>query len=260
MRVPILMYHSINKRPPATTAALAVGPAAFADQMAWLADNGFTPMTLTDLNRELAEDQRPVVITFDDGYADFHEQALPVLERHGFPATVFLTTGWLRDAGHDAAGTPLDRMLSWLQIEEAAAAGIEFGGHSHSHPQLDQLPVGQLRDELTRNKKLLEDRLGAAVTTMAYPYGYSSARVRREVRHAGYTAACAVANDLAADRHDDLALPRLTIRATTTLGAFGRAAAGHGVPALYLRDRILTKGYAVVRRGRYATRRVIGNV
>ncbi len=258
-RIPILMYHSVSARPSAATAALAVGPAAFADQMALLADRGYTPVTLAAAAAALrgpagAPPRRPVVITFDDGYADFHEAALAVLDRYGFPATVFLTTGWMRGAGSDAAGRPLDRMLSWAQVAEAAEHKIEFGGHSHSHPQLDQLPSAAVRDELVRNKKLIEDRLGAAVTSMAYPYGYSSARVRREVRAAGYATACAVANDLAATRHDPFALPRLTVKATTSLTGFGRAVAGDGVPLLYLRERTLTKAYATVRRGRYATR------
>ncbi|HEU5160524.1 MAG TPA: polysaccharide deacetylase family protein [Streptosporangiaceae bacterium] len=260
-RIPILMYHSVSARPTAATAALAVSPGAFADQMALLADRGHTPVTLTEAVALLrapapaaARAGAPVVITFDDGYADFHEEALAILDRYGFPATVFLTTGWMPDAGTHAAGRPLGRMLSWSQVAEAARHKVEFGGHSHSHPQLDQLPPPTLRDELARNKKLIEDRIGAPVTSMAYPYGYSSARVRREVRRAGYATACAVANDLAAGRHDVLALPRLTVKAAMSQAAFGRAVAGEGVPLLYLRERTLTKGYAAVRRGRYATR------
>jgi peptidoglycan/xylan/chitin deacetylase (PgdA/CDA1 family) len=240
--------------------------------MALLRDRGFTPLSFGGLAARLRPPQdphgqetgdgtagrlpdKPVVITFDDGYADFHQNALGVLDDLGFPATVFATTGWLADAGADAAGRPLDRMLSWSQVREAVEHGVEMGGHSHSHPQLDQLADGPLRDELTRNKESLEDRLGRAVTTMAYPYGYSSARVRREVRAAGYQAACAVANDLAADRHDELALPRLTVRWSTSLERFGRIVEGRGVPLTYLRDRALTKGYAIVRRTRYAARR-----
>jgi peptidoglycan/xylan/chitin deacetylase (PgdA/CDA1 family) len=252
--VPVLMYHSVNARPPRATRRLAVDPDAFADQMALLKDRGFTPVTVSALAGDRGRlPARPVVITFDDGYADFHERALPVLDGLGFTATVFVTTGWLADAGPGAAGEPLDRTLSWSQVRESAAHGIEIGGHSHSHPQLDQLPGAALDDELTRNKGLLEDRLGRPVTTMAYPYGYSSARVRRAAARAGYTSACAVANRLPGDEHV-LALPRLTVRQGMALGTFARLVEGGQVFRTYAFDRTLTKGYAVVRRLRYAAR------
>jgi peptidoglycan/xylan/chitin deacetylase (PgdA/CDA1 family) len=247
-RVPVLMYHSIGG-----TDGLAVRPEAFEEQMAYLKDEGFTPVPFGARDRPA---DRPVVITFDDGYADFHEHALPVLDRLGFPATLFVTTGWLHDAGPYAAGYPLGRMLTWRQTDEIAAAGIEIGAHGHSHAQLDQLGDAALREELRRSRELLQDRLGRAVATMAYPYGYSSARVRREVRAAGYDAACAVANSVLSGRHDPLALPRLTVRAGTSIAGFGRALLGRG----FLGDHVLTKGYAVVRRSRYATRRLRGVV
>jgi peptidoglycan/xylan/chitin deacetylase (PgdA/CDA1 family) len=246
--VPVLMYHSIGGAD-----RLAVHPAAFAEQMAYLAEHGLTPVSFGESDPRA---ERPVIITFDDGYADFHDHALPVLERHGFVATVFVTTGWLRDAGPYAAGRPPGAMLTWRQTAEIASCGVRIGAHGHSHAQLDQLADAALRDELRRSRGFLQDRLGHAVTTMAYPYGYSSARVRREVRAAGYTHACAVANAVLSGRHDPLALPRLTVRASTSIEDFGRALNGRG----FLVDHALTKGYAIVRRSRYAVRRLRGVV
>ncbi|GAA2418580.1 polysaccharide deacetylase family protein [Actinomadura vinacea] len=267
--VPVLMYHSIADSPPRGTAGLAVTPGAFAEQMALLADEGFTPVPFSALARGGLPARRPIVITFDDGYADFHAAALPVLARHGFAATVFVTTGWLADAGRHAAGRPLDAMMAWSQVRECASSGVEIGAHSHGHPQLDQLPGAALDDELARSRGLLEDRLGAPVTTMAYPYGYSSARVRRAVRAAGYDSACAVANRLSPvpsqaggppRGYDALAIPRLTVRASTTLATFARVADGRRIPLIFFSDRVLTKGYAAVRRTRYALRRVTRRV
>ncbi|MBW8484457.1 polysaccharide deacetylase family protein [Actinomadura parmotrematis] len=253
--IPVLMYHSVHPRPPRATAALSVHPRAFADQMGLLRERGFTPVPFSALG-DGPVPPRPVVVTFDDGYADFHRHALPVLDDLGFTATVFATTGWLADAGPDAAGRPLDAMLSWGQVREAAEHGVEFGAHSHSHPQLDQLGGAALRDELARSRGLLEDRLGRAVTTMAYPYGYSSARVRRAVRAAGYGSACAVANRTASldARGDPLAVPRLTVGRGTSLDTFARVVDGAGLGRVYLREHALTKGYAVVRRARYGVR------
>ena len=109
---------------------------------------GFTTLTLSELASALAGDarrlpERPVVLTFDDGFADFHRAALPLLRRYGFTATVFVTTGWIADAGRHAAGRSPGRMLCWSQIREAAAAGVEIGAHSHRHPQLDQIAAEQ---------------------------------------------------------------------------------------------------------------------
>lgn len=261
MSIPILMYHSVSDRPAPETRSLAVRPADLADQLGHLRDRGFSPLTFSALVNALRDENhalppRPIVITFDDGYADFHAEALPILDQYGFPATVFLTTGWLDDAGLNAAGRPLDRMLTWSQVKEAAAHGVELAGHSHSHPQLDQIGDDALHEELSRNKALLEDELGRPVTTMAYPYGYFNARVRQAVTTAKYEAACAVNNTLAAERHDRFAMPRLTVGRSTTMAKFEAAVAGRHLPALYLKERTLTKGYGVIRRTRSALRRI----
>jgi peptidoglycan/xylan/chitin deacetylase (PgdA/CDA1 family) len=258
--VPILMYHEIADRQD-TTSRLAVSPASFAAQLAHLHEAGCTAMTVSGLVSALDGDlvrlpTRPVVITFDDGFADFHQEALPLLRRYGFTATVFVTTGWIADAGPHAAGRPLGRMLCWNQIREAAAAGVEISAHSHRHPPLDQIAPSRLRDELATSKALLEDGLGAAVSGLAYPFGYSNARVRRIAREVGYAHACAVGNVMAGPGDDRLALPRLTIRRSTRPATFDCIVRGRRESVIFLKDRSLTKGYALVRR----TRAVLGGV
>jgi peptidoglycan/xylan/chitin deacetylase (PgdA/CDA1 family) len=254
--VPILMYHEIAPASE-TGSRLAVPPEAFAEQMAYLHDAGFETVTAGRLAEIMAGPagrvpDRLVVLTFDDGFEDFHRQAMPVLDAYGYTATVFVTTGWVRDAGPHAAGRRPGRMLSWSQIAEAAQAGLEVGAHSWQHPQLDQLRGSVLREELYASKTHLEDRLGGSVPGLAYPFGYSSARVRRVARAAGYGYACAVSNAMPG-RHgvaDLLALPRLTVRRSTSLRTFQDVVHARNVPAIFFRDRALTRGYALARRVR----------
>ncbi|MGD0375624.1 MAG: polysaccharide deacetylase family protein [Streptosporangiaceae bacterium] len=253
--IPILMYHQIADRPEAVD-RLAVGPGAFAAQLDRLHAGGFTTLTASALAAALAGGdalpERPVVLTFDDGFADFHSRALPLLRQHGFTATVFVTTGWIADA---AARSPASRrpglMLSWSQIAEAASAGVEIGAHSHTHPELDHLAEDRLQFELRHGKALLEDRLGRPVPGLAYPFGYSNAEVRRAARDAGHQYACAVANATVGSRWDVMALPRLTVRQATSPRVFDQIAAGR-VPLTFVKDRSLTKGWSVVRRARAA--------
>ncbi|MEU4203088.1 polysaccharide deacetylase family protein [Streptomyces sp. NPDC045470] len=256
--VPILMYHAIAHAPSPAALDLSVTPRAFAEQMAVLDDRGFTPLTTAQLGtawrggRPLPE--RPVLITFDDGYEGVHRHALPVLSGHGFAATLFVSTGWLR--GPYDTGGALDTMLDWDQTRELAAAGLEIGGHSHTHPQLDQVSDDRLWFEVTRCKHLVADELGAPPVSFAYPYGHSSRRVRRAVRGAGFRQSLAVNNALAGRCQGPYALTRLTVRRDTATEEFARLVEGRSVGRYFARERALTKGYAVVRRARQAAKAV----
>jgi peptidoglycan/xylan/chitin deacetylase (PgdA/CDA1 family) len=258
--VPILMYHEVAGQQ-ATQSRLAVPPAAFDEQLARLHAASFTPMTVSALAAAFAGGtelpERPVVLTFDDGYADFHETALPLLQRYGFTATVFVTTGWIEDSGPTDRPRPA-RMLAWQQVLEVSAAGVEIGAHSHTHPELDQLGAGRLARELRDSKALLEDKLGGAVPALAYPFGYSSTRVRQAARAAGYEHACAVGNTIADAAADPFALPRLTVRRSTRLRDFDQMTRGQHLPVMFAKDRCLTKGWAMVRRTRAAARGMAG--
>ena len=250
-RVPVLMYHEIAESPE-TGDRLAVSPGAFARQLAYLCDGGFRTITAGALLDTLTAGEtlppRVAVLTFDDGYENFYSRALPLLDEYGCTATLFMTSGWVADDVAQQAGAP-GRMLSWHQLAEVAATGVEVGAHSRRHPQLDQIPGRLLREELYESKARLEDELGFAVPGMAYPYGYSNARVRQVTQNAGYGYACSVNNTSATAACDPFAVPRLTVRQATTMATFGQMLAGHRTPGV-MRDRALTRSYSVVRHAR----------
>lgn len=246
-RVPVLMYHEIADAT-ATSSPLAVAPDVFADQLAYLDDAGFNTLTAGELAAFLADGvgqlpERPVVLTFDDGYGDFYTDALPLLKRHGFTGTMFQTTGWVGKEGEAI------RMLNWRELAELHESGIEIGAHTVHHPQLDQLPEKELRDELYISKSVLEDKLGFAVPGLAYPFGYSNRKVIDVARELGYTYAYSVDNALTTSGAGRFTLPRLTIRRTTTMEQFRRMVNGKDTLALR-QARILTRGFSVVRRAK----------
>ncbi|MFI9052710.1 polysaccharide deacetylase family protein [Streptomyces sp. NPDC053427] len=257
--VPVLMYHAVSATPSPAARQLSVSPRAFTRQLALLAAHGCTPLTTAALatawrtGRPLPA--RPVLITFDDGYEGVHRHALPALAAHGFAATLFVTTGWLRGP-YGTGGAP-DTMLDWHQVRQLAAAGVEIGGHSHRHPRLDDLDDARLRQEVLRCKDIVAEETGGAPESFAYPYGYSSRRVRRAVRGLGFRQALAVGNALADREQGPYALRRLTIRRDTRPEEFARIIEGRGLVRAYARDRMLTKGYAVLRRTRQAGRRCV---
>ncbi|MFJ2111948.1 MULTISPECIES: polysaccharide deacetylase family protein [unclassified Streptomyces] len=258
--VPILMYHAVGDRPAPSCRALSVTPDAFARQMELLAARGFTPVTTARLAAAWRTGgplpDRPVLITFDDGYEGVHRHALPVLASHSFAATLFVSTGWLRGP-YDEGGAP-DTMLDWDQVRALSAAGTEIGGHSHTHPQLDQLDGGRLGFEIRRCREIIAAELGTVPGSFAYPFGYSSRRVRRTVRAAGFAQSLAVGNALACKGQGPYALERLTVRRSTGIEEFGRLVEARAIGLGFAGDRALTKGYALVRRVRRARAIVAG--
>jgi peptidoglycan/xylan/chitin deacetylase (PgdA/CDA1 family) len=254
-RIPVLMYHEIADASDATS-YLAVPPAAFADQLALLRDEGWRAISAGALSAMLAAGntvlpERTVVISFDDGYENFYSQAMPQLAKYGFTATLFMTSGWVKEAGPTGPGAAA--MLSWAQLADAARAGIEIGGHTCTHPQLDQLSNRNLRDELTVSKRELEDKLGMEVPGVAYPFGYTSQVVNQMAREAGYQWGYIVGNKTAARKSDGFAIPRLTVKGSTSLSGFQRMVNGADTFALR-RDRLLTNGKWVIRRARRVRR------
>ena len=225
-KIPILMYHSISNYATSKFKQFTLSPKLFAEHMAYLHQHRYTPMTVTQFVTAQSQTgaklpERPVILTFDDGFADFYEEALPVLRRYGFAATLYVATGfvngtsrWLQHEGE--ANRP---MLTWDQLREISANGIECGGHSHNHPQLDTLSPAEASREIVQSKRLLENHLGQQVLSFAYPFGYHLASIRRQVQEAGYTSACAVKYAMNSERTNPFALARVMIKSGTSLDA-----------------------------------------
>ncbi len=225
-KVPILMYHSISQHATRKYKPFAVSPALFARHMAYLHQQAYTPLTVTQFINARAEKRaalpaRPVVLTFDDGFADFFTEVLPVLKRYGFPATLYVATSFV---GGTSRWLQRERetsrlMLTWDQLKEIEANGIECGGHSHSHSQLDTLPFSAVRDEIVQCKRLLELHLDQEVLSFAYPFGYHTTVIKQLVRETGYTSACAVKYEMCSETTDPFALTRLIVRPNTSVDA-----------------------------------------
>ena len=254
LNIPILMYHSISDHASARFRSFAVPLSLFAEQMARLQSLGYTALTITQLvgalvSKKNALPERPVAITFDDGFADVFSEALPILQRHGFTATVYITTGYIDGTAKwlAAEGEAERRLLSWDLIRELHAAGIECGAHSHTHPQLDVLPALRAKEEIVRSKKILEDRLQAEVASFAYPFGYYTKAVRRAVQNAGFTSACAVKFALSSKESDLFALARLKVGPDTSGERLDSLLSGRTSPAT-LASRARTPAWQLVRR------------
>ncbi len=207
-RLPVLGYHSVCDTMQDT---ITVSLATFREQMHWLSEAGIEVISLEEAGRRL--DARgplggSVVLTFDDGYKDFIEAAVPVMDDLGFTATVFVISDgfvWPDDPHGRGRLSPED-------LRDLRRRRYSIGSHSVSHARLISLSRSDLDRELIESKARLEDVLGAAVTTFAYPYGHFGKRERDAVEHAGYTLACGIGgiwgNGYGTDR---LALSRFII-------------------------------------------------
>jgi peptidoglycan/xylan/chitin deacetylase (PgdA/CDA1 family) len=205
----ILMYHSVADVPN-DPSHLSVSPSLFAEQMAVLQRLGLRGVSMGSLvdAMRIRRARRLVGITFDDGYLNVLEAALPQLKRRGFTATVFVIAGRLSGTNDWAKG-PSFPLLSGSQVCELADAGMEIASHSMTHVRLAGLPTSQLQAEVSGSRASLGELMGAPVRGFAYPYGSMDATARRAVKDAGYEYACAVETPLA--EFGIMALPRVYV-------------------------------------------------
>ena len=225
--ITILIYHRVGG---GSTSAVDLDPALFDEQLAMLASD-FRVITLGAAIDELAkparEHQPGVVLTFDDGTVDFTEVAVPLLVRHGLPATLYAATEFI-DAGDDFPwGAP---PTSWAALRDARSTGlIEVGSHTHSHRLLDRLDASTVADDLQRSIDLIENNVGACPLDFGYPKAVAgSPAAEIEVRRRFRSAALASNRVNRAGHADVHRLGRTPIQTSDT-GSLFRAKAGGGM-------------------------------
>jgi peptidoglycan/xylan/chitin deacetylase (PgdA/CDA1 family) len=218
--LPILAYHKVAKTP-APCSSIWVTRQVFAGQMAALHAYGYTALSFRDIvnfqTGGTALPPRPVILTFDDGYECVYSVARPILNKYGFKAACFLSTDYIgaaqrRDNSWDS-GCPSSMML-WAEAAAMLAEGHSFEGHTLSHPRLSSLHPVQAYREIAGSKREIENRLGAAVTCFAYPFGAGAGNplLRFLAAQAGYKAAASYKTGIASlDASDIMALPRIKI-------------------------------------------------
>lgn len=170
----ILTYHSLDT----SDSVISTSPENFARQMDCLANIGFRGIALREAvaHREAtgAWPGKCAVLTFDDGYANFYDSAWPVLLRHGFTATLFIVSdhmGKQNDWAPAPYGLGKCNILSWQQAAEVSAAGIEIGAHTRTHPHLRRLSAIEAQQEIVVSRVEIENQVGRAVKSFAYPFG-----------------------------------------------------------------------------------------
>ena len=226
MPIPILMYHQIDSPPKRGTPlrGLVVAPVSFAWQMKILKLMGYTGFSMRELEPYLKGEKigKVVGLTFDDGYRNNLEHALPVLQQQGFTATCYAVSGLIGgtniwDRGI-VAEEPLMSLQDWQRWRDA---GMDIGSHARTHAKLTELPADDARAQIADSKRELEQAIGCEVRHFCYPYGWYRNEHQKMVREAGYATATTTQRGRVHEGHDPYTLRRIMVaRATNPVQFF----------------------------------------
>ena len=238
----VLFYHRVSDDPD----PLAISPHRFAAQMDLLDAEGYRVVDVVEASRLLAS-RAPldgvVALSFDDGYRDIAEHALPVLERRGFRATVFVATGVVDGTAEFTWYGRQPPVLGWDEVLALdAGSTLSFEAHTVTHPNLTALARPEAEAEIAGSKRALEARLGRAVEAFCYPAGVFGERERELVAQAGFSVATSCEPGANTPESDPLALRRTAVLGRDRLADFrAKLEGGHDRPsalrAVYRRAR-----------------------
>lgn len=199
----ILTYHSID----ASGSVISTSPALFRSHMETLSRSGTAIVPLSDIQKRPGS----IAITFDDGFANFEEHALPLLRKYEFPATVFLVSGHCggyNDWPTQSPSVPQLPLMSWPCLQRITGAAITWGAHTVSHPDLTKMQEAEVAREMGDCREEIQQRTGMAVDCLAYPYGAVN-RATRRVAELEFTTACGTRLCLLRGGENHWELPRI---------------------------------------------------
>jgi peptidoglycan/xylan/chitin deacetylase (PgdA/CDA1 family) len=222
----VLCYHRICR----AHDVLAVPPELFRRQLEYALGTGARPVRLADVVEApvLPDTGRVFCITFDDGYEDTLDEALPVLQALSIPATVFLATAITSGTAQLTWYRQPPRMLNWQGVHELVSDGlVDVGAHSRTHPALPRLDEQAARTEIMGSRAEIADMLGSAPSCFAYPAGLYGPREARLAAEAGYRAALTVHGGVSDGRSNRHALARTVVYGGEPLATFAARFDGH---------------------------------
>ena len=200
--VMVLNYHKVVDE----HMSLSVPLADFEQHMKWLKEYGYTSITPEELyefivnGSELPE--KPVLITFDDGYKDNYTNAYPIMKKYGFTGTIFVVTGFLG---------VYDNYMTWEQAKELADNGFSIESHTYSHKSMTETSDEEISKELTKSRDTIKNKLGIDADFMAYPTGTYNLHIAELVQKAGYKGAFTIKYDNVSRESNVYALERVPI-------------------------------------------------
>lgn len=220
----ILIYHSVSGGP------LSLSEKKICEQMVWLKSNAHV-VTLDELINTPNADILRIALSFDDGYRTLYETVHPILTMYGFPAIVYLNSGWLGEEQHIPSNPrlghyPNEEFLTWSEVEFLTKHGWIGGAHGVDHLDLTKTSVEETKKQLVGCKAQIEEKLGVACDHFAYTWGRYNASVRVAVVAAGFKSAVAALHGPVTESSDYFALPRVDIRADYELRDFIDAVTG----------------------------------
>ncbi|MCF8231127.1 MAG: polysaccharide deacetylase family protein [Bacteroidales bacterium] len=198
--IPIFAYHRFgDSRYPSTNIEMDV----FKKQLRYLEENNYSVMTLGNALKAIDNNnlpKNPAILTVDDGYLSFFENAFPVLKEYGYPATIFINTSYVGNKSY----------MNWSQLEKLHEAGIEIGNHSHAHPHFvnSDDPVEAFEDDVSRAQELFKKHLGFKPEVFSYPYGEYTRKLADKAENMGFIAATAQRSGVLGASTYRFAIPR----------------------------------------------------